>query len=96
MKKLIFLLVMAFLLSGCGSTQKMVTGYNNLMKQVPNNEFSRFEYHRSGMYSSAHIVAKEGAKDGNLMMIQSLNIQLNYGPENLTIALDGFTREVSK
>jgi len=94
MKKLLFLLFIVFLLSGCGSAQKMAKGYNDLIKQIPTNEFKKFEYHRSGMYSSAHIIAKDAAKDGDLLMIDSFYMQLNYGPENLTVSVEGYIREV--
>ncbi len=94
MKRIILLLTFCILISGCGGATKITKGYNDILAQLPTNEFKKFEYHRSGMYSSAHIIAKDAAKDGDLLMIDSFYMQLNYGPENLTVSVEGYIREV--
>lgn len=93
MKKLLLLVGVLFLLSGCASSGKLAAGYSDVMSKIPDNEFGKFEYHRSGMYSSAHVTAIGGAKEGDLLMIERLHIQLNYGPENLTISIEDYIRE---
>jgi len=94
MKKLILIMFVIFILSGCGATQKMAKSYNDLVNQIPSNEFEKFEYHRSGIYSSAHIIAEDAAKVNGLLMIDKFYMQLNYGPENLTISMEGYVRDV--
>ena len=93
MKKFLLLILMLFLVSGCAGGKKMAAGYSDMMDAIPDNEFTKFSYVRSGMYSSATITATGAAKEGDLLMIESLNIQLNYGPENLTINLEGYIRD---
>lgn len=70
----------------------MIASQKELMSQIPDNKFSKFEYHRGGMYSSAHIVAIEGEKIDNSLEIKSINMTLNYGPESLTITIEGYGR----
>jgi hypothetical protein len=96
MKKLLFVISLVLLfLPGCfgGGAQKMIANQKELMSQIPDHTFSKFEYHRGGVYSSAHIVAKGAAKVGESLVIESVNMNLNYGPENLTISLEGYGRD---
>ena len=91
MKKLVLFCALALVLflPGCvGGSAK------DLMSQIPDNRFKKFEYHRGGVWSSAHIVAREGEKREGRLEVEAINMTLNYGPESLTISLEGYQREI--
>lgn len=84
MKKLLLILVSCLLVSGCG--------FHNLINKVPNQAFSKFEYHRGGNFSSTHITAKNAIKVDGEMIIESLVLTSDYGPfVNFTIILEDYS-----
>ena len=97
MKKLFILLVMAnLILSGCmgGGAQKMLAEQKKIMAQIPDHQFEKFEYRRTGMYSSANITAIGAEKVGGTLMVKDIKIDLHYGPENLFISVEGYGQDV--
>jgi len=84
MKKLL-LLIIPFLLFGCSG--------KSLMQQIPMAEFENFEYHRAGNFSSLHIQAQNAHMDKDLIIIDSVSLQADYGPfVNFNIKLEGYKR----
>ena len=95
MKKLLLLAAIILFLPGCmGGASKMIASQKELMAQIPDHTFSKFEYHRAGMYSSAHIIAKDAIKVGGAVEVGSISMTLNYGPESLVISVDGYSHVI--
>lgn len=89
-----FLVVLAGLalsgavLSGC--SQK------SLINEIPLVEFDKFEYHRAGNFSSAHISAENSSITEKEVHIEKLSIQADYGPAvNFNITMEGYKRELT-
>ena len=82
MKKLSILIVCLLLISGCSM--------KGLIAEIPTNEFKEFRYHRGGNATSATIIAREAIKEGNLLMIQTVDITADYGPfASFTLFIEG-------
>ena len=89
-----FLVVFAvFVLSGSvlsGCSQK------SLIREIPLVEFNKFEYHRAGNFSSAHISAENSSINDEAVQIEKLSIQADYGPVvNFNIIIEGYKRELT-
>ena len=89
-----FLVVLAgFVLSGAvlsGCSQK------SLIYEIPLVEFKKFEYHRAGNFSSAHITAENSSINDEAVQIEKLSIQADYGPVvNFNITIEGYQRELT-
>ena len=86
MKKFLLVLAAGLLLSGCG--------YHDLMSKIPNTAFDRFEYHRGGNFSSAHITAIDAIKVDGSVYVGKATLTSDYGPfVNFTILLEGLELE---
>ena len=91
MKKLILFAVILLFIPGCiGGAARLADAKNDLVEQIPNNEFSNFEYRRNGVYSSAVIMAKNGQKVNDQVVVGSILMNLKYGPETLLIKVEGY------
>ncbi len=77
-----------------GGAAKLVTAKKDLIEQIPDNSFTNFEYRRTGVHSSALITAKNGIKVDGQIVIESILMDLKYGPETLLIKLEGYTSGV--
>lgn len=82
MRCFLLALVACGLLGGCG--------YHDLMAKIPNTAFKRFEYHRGGNFSSAHITAVDAIKIDGSVYVGEATLTSDYGPfVNFTILLEG-------
>lgn len=91
MKKIIMILILALFIPGCmGSATKLMNTQKELVEQIPDNSFTNFEYRRTGAYSSALITAKNGQKIDGQIIIESILMDIKYGPEALLIKLEGY------
>ena len=94
MKKLILFVVILLFLPGCmGGAAKLLDAQKDLVAQLPDNSFTSFEYRRTGVYSTAMITAKNGQKLNGQIFIESLLMDLKYGPEVLLIKIEGYKRD---
>ena len=85
MKKLILCTVLCtFLCTGC------ITG---LLNKVPNNEFTKFVYNRTGNVTSARITAENAKKVDDSIVAESLSIQENWRPAiSFDVTIEGYKR----
>ncbi len=89
MKKILILLAMVIMLSGCGT--------KTFLGEIPGHEFKRFEYHRAGNATSTHIIATDAVRDDGYLLIDSIHITADYGPfANFVIKLEGYGQELKK
>jgi hypothetical protein len=85
MKNFLFLAIAALLFTGCAGI--------DLINEVPQAEFKRFEYHRGGNCTSAHITAIDSKLVDGVLEIGEIQIQADYGPAvNWNITLEGYKR----
>ena len=63
------------------------------MQEIPMAEFKNFEYHRAGNFSSLHIQAKNAHMDKDIIIIDNVSSQADYGRfVNFNIKLEGYKR----
>ena len=63
------------------------------MREIPMAEFDTFEYHRAGNLSSLHIQAENAHMDKDIIIIEKVSLQADYGPfVNFNIKLEGYKR----
>ena len=94
MKNILLIMVLMMILPGCmAGAGKILEAQRELIDQIPDNKFSSFEYRRTGYASSASIVAKNGMKVDGQVVVESILMDLNYGPESLLIRLEGYEME---
>jgi len=85
MKRILLLLVLSFILTGCS-----ITG---TLEKIPNHEFTRFEYHRAGNATSTHIVATNAKKVDGKIQVEKATVSVDYGPfANFLIMIEGYKR----
>ncbi len=85
MIRAIVILTVTVALTGCGGL--------GLIDEIPRAEFKKFEYHRGGNVTSAHITATDSRIVDGGVEVGSINIQADYGPAvNFNIKLEGYRR----
>lgn len=91
MRKSIFILVMLFALAGC-------SGYimSDLKTNLPNNEFSKFEYHRAASGWTKDIVASNGKIVDNTLTVEKVDFRSAYLFVSFSIVLEDYKVEVTK
>ncbi len=86
MKKLL-IIIFCLLLTSCSA--------KSLIAEIPDHEFTKFEYHRAGNVTSADIVAINAVRDENGVAIESVKITADYGPfVNFNVSIEGYYRPV--
>lgn len=98
--KLLITGIMLLSLLGCASLnsstaedKSRLDNYKEFMVQIPDHEFDKFEYHRNGWASSANITAMGASKVGGMLVIESVVFTAKYGPESVSVTLEGYGRE---
>jgi hypothetical protein len=82
MNKLVILLTVVLILSGCAG---------NYLDKIPNGGFTRFEYHRGGNVTSAHIIATDAVAENGIVLVDKIDIHADYGPFlNFEVKLEGY------
>ena len=91
MKKSIFILVMLFVFAGCSGCIM-----SDLKTNLPNNEFSKFEYHRATSGWTKDIVASNGKIEDNTLIVEKVDFKSAYPFVSFSIVLEDYKVEVPK
>lgn len=82
--KLLMIIIAALFLQGC------VVSY---LDKIPQGEFEEFHYDRAGNMSSVHITAVGAKKTNDEVIINLINIAVDYGPFiNFKMYIKGYKR----
>lgn len=87
MKVFLVFLVCLFI-AGCSGS--------GLLNSIPDHEFRKFTYDRTGNFSSAHIEAINASRTENEMTIDEITAVGDYGPiMSVKFHIEGYKRDVT-
>lgn len=72
MKKIFIAILIIFCLSSCS--------IKHILAGLPAKEYKKYEYHRTGNVTSAHITAINCRRVNGILEIEEICIQADYGP----------------